>query len=147
MRARPKLRRWVLLGLTAVTLGPAGCGSGDDPPPPRQALAWDVPVAEVVEAMGEQGLACTDLRLATLPPRNTRHAGICRLRGEWVEVVTFGDSQERFAFLSSRRREEDTMVAGPKWAVGLERRVLAERVQGALGGELVPGTIAVRADR
>ncbi len=62
--------------------------------------------------------------------------------------MTFGDQEQRFAFLTSRRSDEgytpqDTIVAGPRWGIGIRDRDLAERVQRALGGELHKGTIAI----
>jgi hypothetical protein len=139
-------RRLALLPVVAVLL--AGC-FGDDVGgesgwrPPESAQAWDVPVQEVLERMQRRGLDCTVLWLAELPPRNTRRAGVCRLAGELVEVVTFGDQEQRFAFLTSHRGEEGYIVAGEKWAVGLRDRRVAQRVQRALGGEIEHGIIGI----
>lgn len=127
----------------------AGCVGGETGwRPPESADAWDVPVRQVVESMERNGFDCTGLTLAELPPRNTRHAGVCRLEGELVEVVTFGDREQRFGFLTSRRSDEGytpqaTIVAGPRRAIGIRYRQLAERVRRALGGELHKGTIGI----
>ncbi len=120
MRTTTASRACLLALLPVLAVVAAGCAGGRSGwRPPESAQAWDVPVQHVVERMQRQGLDCTGLTLAELPPRNTRHAGICRLGGELVEVVTFGDQEERFAFLISRRSDEgytpqDTIVAGPK---------------------------------
>ncbi len=145
MTASSPGRLLALLPIVAMVL--AGCVGGETgwrPPESAQVwdVVWDVPVQRVAETMQQQGLDCTGLTLAELPPRNTRHAGICRLSGELVEVVTFGDREERFAFLSSRS-EEGHIVAGSKWAIGIRDRRLAERVQRVLGGELHNGIIAI----
>jgi hypothetical protein len=61
----------------------AGCTGGRTGwSPPESAQAWDVPVQQVVDTMQRHGLNCAGLTLAELPPRNSRHAGICRLGGD-----------------------------------------------------------------
>ena len=63
-------------------------------------------------------------------------------------MVTLGDREQRFAFLTSRRSDEGytpqaTIVAGPRWAIGIQDPALAERVGRGLGGELHKGTIGI----
>lgn len=62
--------------------------------------------------------------------------------------MTFGDQEQRFAFLTGRRSDEGytpqaTIVAGSRWAIGIQDRELAERVRRAMGVELHKGTIAI----
>ena len=113
-------------------------------PPPASAPAADggsfAGTADIITALDAAGVPCEEPMEGTFP--GVTEAQSCILGGtEDVVLLHFATPAERQAYVADRE-ELSSAVLGQDWAVQTVLPQTAEKVAGALGGELVKGPSA-----
>lgn len=144
------MRTRTALPLLALAIALSGCsddGSGTPDAPSTGAAPTSQPVAgsygspaEVIAAMEANGLSCEEPETGQFP--GTDAATRCIFDGsEDVVVVRFATPEQREQFIAAKD-ELESLVVGDDWAVVTVLEPTAQRIAGAIGGEVVAGAPA-----
>jgi hypothetical protein len=131
-----------MLGLmTLAVLMLTSCGGSDGADSGSAGDQKLLTVQAVVDELGNGGVTCSGLKMATEGPDGqnqlgTREDGNCSIGGERVNVVTFPADVPATKWVESAQQIGGGIyVAGDTWAVGTETQATADKVKAALGGE------------
>lgn len=125
-----------------LALALTGCSSDDDGSPAAAASPTSASsgggsfasTAEIIAALGENGLPCTE-------PQSGSYEGVTEAQScilndaEDVVLLRFATDEERSEYLSTKD-ELASAVVGEDWAVQTVLPATAEQVAGAIGGEV-----------
>jgi hypothetical protein len=125
-----------------LALALTGCSSDDDGSPAAASSPTSTfsgggsfaSTAEIIAALGEKGLPCTE-------PQSGSYEGVTEAQScilndaEDVVLLRFATDEERSEYLSTKD-ELASAVVGEDWAVQTVLPATAEQVAGAIGGEV-----------